>query len=103
MPVDDIFENPELVLANATEFLIQGQEFYEAGILLLCEIAISIWESQGTYDDLMITLTGDRAIYDILQQEYHESSLAIKKAFNAVLPTQYSVKYLSSLVRMKKS
>ena len=31
MPIE-----PDKLLASATTFLIQGQEFYEAGILLLC-------------------------------------------------------------------
>ena len=104
MPVDEIFENPEIVLANATEFLIQGQEFYEAGILLLCDIQIAIWDdSHPSYTDLLITLTGDRAIYNIINVENHESTIAIRKAFNAVLPMQYVAKHLSCLVRMKKA
>ncbi len=44
MPVN-FLENPEMLLANATNFLIQGQEFNEASILLLCEINVSDWQN----------------------------------------------------------
>jgi hypothetical protein len=58
MAEHEIFENPEIVLANATEFLIQGQEFYEAGILLLCDIHISIWDNSDDNDiQLSLILT----------------------------------------------
>ncbi len=86
MPVD-FFENPEKLLANATNFLIQGQEFDEASILLLCEINVSLWNDVvNGPTELAITLTGDRAIYDIIQDRQNKSTILIHDAFDAVLP-----------------
>lgn len=99
MPVD-IFENPEKLLANATNFLIQGQEFNEASILLLCEINVSIWDESYGLTKLSIALTGNRAIYDIIQDDDNPSTIAICKAFNAVLPHDYSVGVLYGIVQL---
>ncbi len=99
MPVD-FFENPEKLLANATNFLIQGQEFDEASILLLCEINVSLWNDVvNGPTELAITLTGDRAIYDIIQDSQNKSTILIHDAFDAVLPYGYCVGNLYSIVK----
>lgn len=99
MPVD-FFENPEKLLANATNFLIQGQEFNEASILLLCEINVSSWVDEYGQTNLSIGLTGNRAIYDIIQDDNNRSTKAIHKAFNAILPPDYCVGNLYGLVQL---
>lgn len=102
MPIYEIVENPEIVLANATEFLIQGQEFYEAGILLLCDLHISVWDdSDLNTTDFSFTLTGDRTIYNIINDGSHKSTIAIRNAFSAVIPSYCIVEHLNCLVKMK--
>ena len=99
MPVN-FLENPEMLLANATYFLIQGQEFNEASILLLCGINVSVWDEDFGHTKLTITLTSNRAIYDIIQDDTSPSTIAISRAFNAVLPYDYSVRNLYALVQL---
>src|SRR5260221_4543015 len=100
MPVD-FFENPEKLLANATNFLIQGQEFNEASILLLCDINVSIWNDDNYGPtELAISLTSNRAIYDIIQSRNNPSTEAIRRAFNAVLPYDYRVGKLNGIVQL---
>lgn len=96
----DFFENPEKLLANATNFLIQGQEFDEASILLLCEIKVVLWNENAGLNELKIFLTSNRAIYDIIQDDKNLSTIAIQKAFNAVLPYDYYVERLSGIVQL---
>jgi hypothetical protein len=99
MPVDFI-ENPEKLLANATNFLIQGQEFNEASILLLCEINVELWNENYNLKELRIFLTCNRAIYDIIQVNENPSTIAIRKAFNAVLPYDYCVESFYGIVQL---
>lgn len=99
MPVD-FFENPEKLLANATNFLIQGQEFNEASILLLCEIEVTLWSENAGLNRLRIFLTSNRAIYDIIQDDSNPSTIAIKRAFNAVLPYDYYVENIFGIVQL---
>src|SRR5437667_12514515 len=99
MPVDFI-ENPEKLLANATNFLIQGQEFNEASILLLCEINVELWNDNNNLKELRIFFTCNRAIYDIIQVDEHPYSKAIRKAFNAVLPYDYCVESIYGIVQL---
>src|SRR5947199_8850847 len=98
MPVN-FFENPEKLLANATNFLIQGQEFHEASILLLCGIDVSVWDDDYDLIRLTIALSGNRAVYDIIQDDENPSTIAIHRAFNAVLPYDYSVGKLYGIVQ----
>jgi len=99
MPVD-FFENPEKLLASATNFLIQGQEFNEASMLLLCGINLSIWDDYDDFTKLSIGLTGSRAIYDIIQNDDNPSAIAIRKAFHAVLPYNYGIGKLYAIVQL---
>ena len=90
MPIE-----PDKLLASATTFLIQGQEFYEAGILLLCNgldllIEREYWEGA----DLGIELSSSRAIYDIIQNDEHPSTYSIRQAFRAVLPSSFRLEYI---------
>src|SRR6266702_1092722 len=96
----NFLENPEMLLANATNFLIQGQEFNEASILLLCEINVSDWQNDFGEKKVSIALTSNRAIYDIIQKVSNPSTIAIKKAFAAVLPYEYSLEYLFAIVQL---
>jgi hypothetical protein len=99
MPVD-FFENPDVLLANATNFLVQGQEFNEASILLLCQIKVTLWNQSYDLNELRVFLTSNRAIYDILQDAKHPSTITIRKAFNAVLPYDYCVESLYGIVQL---
>ncbi len=49
---------------------------------------------------LSIALTSNRAIYDIIQNVSNPSTIAIKKAFAAVLPYEYSLEYLFAIVQL---
>src|SRR5271157_2707269 len=96
----DFLDNPEKLLANTTNFLIQGQEFNEASILLLCEIKVTLWNQNYGLNELRIFLTSNRAVYDIIIDDKNPSTIAICKAFNAVLPYDYSVESLYGIVQL---
>src|SRR5947207_2723945 len=98
---EDFFEKPEKLLANATAFLVQGQEFNEASMLLLCGINVTIWNDNNYATELTIALTSNRAIYDIIQDDENPSTIAIHKAFNAVVPYDYYVKNLHAIVQLE--
>lgn len=74
------------LLAHATNFLIEGQEFYEASILLLCQLKAKI-----QYGFVFIELTANRAICEIINDEEHQSTNSIMHAFASVLPHGYSL------------
>lgn len=98
----DIFQNSEKLLANATNFLIQGQEFNEASMLLLCEINVSVWDDDNGQTKISITLTCNRAIYDIIQDSRNPSTITIRQAFEAVLPYEYYLANLHSIVQLSE-
>lgn len=104
MSTDDILKNPELLLANATEFLIEGQEFHEAGILLLCS-DIQVFTGDDNYGSTKVDiyLTCERAIYNIFQERTHRSTMTIRDAFNAILPLEYRVDRIFGRVKVKSS
>jgi hypothetical protein len=100
MPID-FFKNPEILLANTTNFLVQGEEFAEAGILLLCEIGVTVWNDDDDGPiELLITLISNRAVYNIIEDKHNTSTQRIITAFNAVLPMSYCVRRLSGQVQM---
>ena len=41
--------DPDRLLANATHFLIQGQDFYEASILVLSKIDVEFAENNNSW------------------------------------------------------
>jgi hypothetical protein len=97
----DLFKNPEKLLANATNFLIQGQEFNEASILLLCNINVLVWNDNNFgATELAIVLTSNRAIYDIIRDRNNTSTIAIHNAFDEVLPYDYCVRNLYAIVQL---
>lgn len=85
---------PEYLQAGATSFLIDGQELYEASLLLLCELKLNEnegYSSDGEYwTDVYIEVQCRRSIYEIINNPEHPSTIAIKRALNAALPS-YSV------------
>ena len=90
----------EQLLASATSFLIDGQEFYEASILLLCKIETSIDNEYRDRTEIVVELAGNRAIYDILQNQKDSATVAINRAFDAVMPTGYVVTYIRPRVEL---
>ncbi len=84
---------PEYLQASATSFLIDGQELYEASLLLLCELKLN--EGEGYYSageyvtDVYIEVQCRRTIYEIINNQEHSSTVAIKRALNAALPSGY--------------
>lgn len=97
---EDFVVNPELLLANVVNFLIQGQEFDEASILLLCGINVSTWDDDYGAIIAAISLISNRAVYDIIQDRNNPSTIRIRHAFIAVLPYGYSVGSLSCMVQL---
>jgi hypothetical protein len=88
--------NPDKLLANATHFLVQGQEFYEASILLLSQIEVEFAESDDRWGptELDICFISDRAIFDIITDNDNPHVQNIKKAFNVALPPYMAVSIL---------
>src|SRR6516165_1439615 len=84
---------PEFLQAGAISFLIDGQELYEASLLLLCEMDLE--ENEGYYSDgdyctdVHIEVKCRRSIYEIINNPEHSSTQAIVRAFNAALPGNY--------------
>lgn len=51
---DSMIPDAEIIIANATRYLIQGQEIYEASILLLCNMILSIEDVNYDYTRLEV-------------------------------------------------
>src|SRR5689334_5835997 len=75
------------LLADAIKYLIQGQELYEASILLLCTIRATIYEDDengGGVRNLHIRIvTDNRTIYDLISKERGSEYSNIFSAFRA--------------------
>ncbi len=89
------------VLANAIAYLIEGQELYEASILLLCKIELIVWDDEYGNTIIEVELIGNRAIYEIVQDEGHPSTKAIEAAFIPLLPRHYIFKGIVGKVELK--
>jgi hypothetical protein len=88
--------NPQVndkILASAISYLIEGQELYEASILLLCTLYIE----EGQWD-VTVTLAGSRIIYEIIQNREDPITIAIQRALQAALPSDYTISFLTSRV-----
>jgi len=87
-------EDIDKILASAISYLIDGQEIYEASLLLLCDLYL--YEGQASYDstDVTVELRGNRTVHEIIQNKEHEATAAVRRAFQSVLPSTY---YLESL------
>ena len=81
------------LLAGAIRYLIQGQELYEASILLLCGIRHLIYENNEDDSDLLTlgieVLSDSRTIYDLLSGKRNHESVRINRAFASVVPRGY--------------
>lgn len=95
----NIFEKPEILLANAIEFLIQGQDIEEASILLLCDINLYEYDHYGE-SQLGITLTSNRTIYDLFNDSTNTLNHTICDAFTAILPNEYSFGHINPKVKL---
>jgi hypothetical protein len=87
-------ESEEFVLASAVSYLIEGQELKEASILLLCTnfsmtVGHSYYSGGEGISEISIELAGNRAVFEILNDENHPATIAIKRAIEAVLNTNY--------------
>jgi hypothetical protein len=89
------------VLANAIAYLIEGQELFEASILLLCNIELTVWNEDYNWTTVMIDLMGNRAVYEIIQDSKHSSTKSIENAFNAALPPGHGVEEIRGRVELK--
>src|SRR5260370_30610762 len=92
-------ESEERILASAVSYLIEGQELYEASILLLCtdlsrSFGSSYHSGSEVITDVSIELAANRTVYDIINDEKHQATIAIKHAIQASMNSDY---YLSSL------
>jgi len=92
---------PAVVQASAARFLIDGGEENAASVLLSCELTFE--ESGDTWysgDEVLyalhIKLTGPRAAYEILSDEEAAITIAIRKAVQAVLPSDLYVKHFTA-------
>ena len=92
----------ELLLASTINFLIEGQEFYEASLLLLlcADIEVQVSESYRESTALIIVILGSRAIYEIIHGDDKHVKETIKQAFNAVLPLDMHVDFITSRVQL---
>jgi hypothetical protein len=88
------------VLASAASFLVEGQELHEASVLLLChELSIksgrTFYSGNDIITDVCVVLSGNRAVYEIINNEKHRATIAIKRAIEAALGPDYSLTELS--------
>jgi hypothetical protein len=93
--------NADKILANAVAYLIEGQELYEASILLLCKVDLEVWREEYALTTVMVDLIGNRAVYEIIQNTKHPSTVAILNAFNAALPPNYYVEEIRGRIELK--
>jgi hypothetical protein len=81
----------EVLLASAINFLFEGQEYNEASLLMNCEIKTHY--SNRNYDDdttgVLIEITGNRAVYDVIQNDALTVKDIIESAFKAILPLNF--------------
>ena len=94
------FPTDEDLLASAVSFLIEGEEIYEASLLLLCDLETHTWNSYNDWTSLIIELIGSRTVYDIIQNENLPSNEIIKRAFDAVLPRNFGVESVIAHVEL---
>lgn len=95
----ELLPNDQLI-TSAARFLIDGQEEDAANVLLSC--FLSVWESGDTWfvDDeisyaLHAKLTGPRAAYEILCDDCHPITKAIRRSLDAVLPENTYIKHFT--------
>ncbi len=87
--------------ASAARFLIDGGEEDAASILLSCELECqdsgdSWWHGDGTIWAVHVRLTGPRAAYEVLSRSDHAVTRAIRKAIEAIVPSDRYIKRLTA-------
>ncbi len=93
-------EFEECLLASAATYLVEGQELYEASVLLLCT-NLSLTRGSTYYAGIAgitnasIELSGNRTIYDIINNVEHHATIAIKRALVATLGPSYNLTLIS--------
>ena len=87
--------------ASAARFLVDGSEEDAAGVLLLCELECedsgdSWYQGDETICAVHVKLTGPRVAYEILSRSSHPVTCAIRKAIEAVLPSDRYLKHFTA-------
>jgi hypothetical protein len=92
--------DPERLLADATHFLVQGQEFYETSILLLSKIDVEFAADNNFINatGLNVCIVADRAIFEIIIDKDNPHTRSIERAFDVVLPKDLAVSNLYARV-----
>ena len=98
--VDDGFPPLEQIIASAAKFLIEGEEYSAASALLACQPESftevdSAWSGNETVTGLGFTMRGPRVAHDLLKDRDSPICEAMYNAVNAVLPTNYYVRYIN--------
>jgi hypothetical protein len=93
-------EREEYILASAASYLVEGQEFYEASILLLCTnlslaLGDAYYSGNKSISEASIELSGNRTVYEIINDEEHQATVSIKRAIQASLGPGYDLFSLS--------
>lgn len=93
-------EFEEHTLAGAASYLVEGQELYEASILLLCtnlqlRLGKTYYSGWEEITDISIELSGNRTVYEIINNKEHGATISIERAFQASLGANYSILSLS--------
>ena len=96
---------PDVLMASAARYLIDGQEEDAASVLLSC--TLEVWASGDTWyagdetiDALHVELTGPRVAYDILNQMNNIVTQNIRQAIQAILPSSTYVKHFTATVEL---
>ncbi|SRR6266487_1272850 len=80
----DLSEDEKLQ-ASAVAFLIEGQEIEEAALLISCKLKIHRYRDDFGTERLTIEISGARTVYEIINNEKHPTTIAIRAALNATL------------------
>jgi hypothetical protein len=90
--------SPSVLQASAARFLIDGAEGDAANVLLACEL--DLWASGDTWyagDEALlavhVSLAGPRAAHEILNNDSHPVSQAIRRAIEAVFPAGLYIRH----------
>jgi hypothetical protein len=86
--------------ASVVSYLLEGNERREAELFITC--SLRVWTSGDTWgfgdetaEAVHVDVTGPRVVVDILQQERHRNTKAIKKAIQDVLPIGFYLKHFT--------
>jgi hypothetical protein len=80
----------EQLHASAVAFLLKGGEEEAAGVLLGCDLTAwpvgQDWDEDGVQVGLRVELAGPREVYEVLYDEGHPVTVAVREAVVATLP-----------------